>query len=538
VPSNTSSTTTPVVPAAPKLVLDKRAAAPVDVNGDGKTDAGDTIAYTFVVANAGNVTIDNVAVTDAKVGAVTCSPTTLAPGAAVTCTAAPYVLTQADVDAGSVDNTATGSGTDPSGARVPSNPDSTSTPATQVGALSLVKKAGTPVDVNNDGLTDAGDTIAYTFTVTNTGTVTIDNLAVSDPKVGTVTCSPTTLVPGASVTCVADSLYVVTAADEAAGAVRNTATAAGIDPRGNSVPSNASSTTTPVVAAAPKLMLDKQAATPVDVDGDGFVDAGDTIAYTFVVTNAGNVTIANVVVTDAKVGPVSCSPTTLAPGDSVTCTAAPYTITQADVDAGSVDNTATAAGDPPCARLGCAPVVSPPDSTSTMTSSHPGISIVKSAVLADANHDGKAQPGEKVGYHFVVTNTGTVTLTDVAVDDPMLSKAGDSIVCPSTTLAPRAQMTCTATHVVAAGNIVSGAVVNTATASGRTPRGGSTASGPSQARIPAALPIPPTAGGTHGPPPIIPDTGGPRAWLGILGAGLMGAGIVLIMRSRRRSRVK
>ena len=52
-------------------------------------------------------------------------------------------------------------------------------------------------------MTTAGDTIAYTFVVTNTGNVTLDSVAVDDPLVGAVSCPVTTLAPGASTTCTA-----------------------------------------------------------------------------------------------------------------------------------------------------------------------------------------------------------------------------------------------------------------------------------------------------------------------------------------------
>src|SRR5262249_53700082 len=159
--------------------------APVDVNGDGRVDAGDTIAYTFTVTNAGDVTLTGIAVDDPKVGAVTCPQTTLQPGQATTCTGT-YTITQADVNAGSVDNTATAGGMPPSGPSVSSAPDSTSTSTTTVSTLTIDKQAGAPTDVNSNGRVDTGDTIDYTFVVENTGTVTLTGIAVDDAKVGAV----------------------------------------------------------------------------------------------------------------------------------------------------------------------------------------------------------------------------------------------------------------------------------------------------------------------------------------------------------------
>ena len=68
------------------------------------------------------------------------------------------------MDAGVVDNTATVTGTDPDDTDVTST-DSTSTTLEQTPAIDLVKEASAVGD-------EAGGTIDYTFTVTNTGNVT------------------------------------------------------------------------------------------------------------------------------------------------------------------------------------------------------------------------------------------------------------------------------------------------------------------------------------------------------------------------------
>ena len=444
------------------LTLDKTAATPVDANTSGALDAGDTIAYTFVVTNTGTVTLTNVAVTDPKVGTVSCPVTTLAPDASVTCTAT-YTLTQADVDAGTWTTRPPRPEPPQPGPPIRRRPP-TAPPHPWLGtaALTLDKTAATPVDANTSGALDAGDTIAYTFVVTNTGTVTLSTIAVTDPKVGAVSCPATTLAPGASVTCTAT--YTLTQADVDAGTVDNTATASGTAPAGTTDPPPATDGTTTPLAGTAALTLDKTAATPVDANTSGALDAGDTIAYTFVITNTGTVTLTNIAVTDPKVGTVSCPVTTLAPGESVTCTAT-YTLTQADVDAGTVDNTATASGTAPAGTTDPPPAT---DGTTTPLLGTAALTLDKTAATpVDANTSGALDAGDTIAYTFVVTNTGTVTLTNIAVTDP---KVG-TVSCPVTTLAPGASVTCTATYTLTQADVDAGTVDNTATATGTAPPG-------------------------------------------------------------------
>src|SRR6185436_10594056 len=96
-------------------------------------------------------------------------------------------------------------------------------------------------------------------------------------------------------------------------------------------------------APAPALTVAKSA-TPTT-----FNAAGEQISYSFLVTNTGNVTLAPVSVAETAFTGTGPAPTvvcptgaaSLAPAATVTCTAT-YTATQADVDAGQINNTAVA----------------------------------------------------------------------------------------------------------------------------------------------------------------------------------------------------
>ena len=474
------------------LSLLKTAGTPTDVNGNGLTDTGDTIAYSFAVTNTGVLPLSNIGVVDPKIGPVTCPLPVLLPGRSETCTAVNlYTVTNADVTSGRVANTAIASGTAPgTTTRTNSNPSSTSTP-TEAPAprVSIVKTA-----IASDGNLSAprsGETIAYAYLVTNIGNVRLTSVSVDDPTNNPVTCPtipPPGLAIGASVICTADNLYNVTAGDVANGFVEDTATATGTGDTGGTSPrSDPSTVIIKVQPAAPAVAISKSAQVSPAADQDA-AQLGDTIAYSYVVTNVGNVNLTSVAVADPTIGPVTCPAVPaggLTIGDSVTCTADnPHTVVQADIDAGQVTDTATATG------VGQAGGTSPPSNRSTATvptvAAAPAVSIQKSGAVDPPADQGSVKVGDTISYSYVVTNTGNVTLDSVAVSDATVGP----VTCPdvSSGLAVGDPVTCTADnpHTVTRADVDAGEVTDTATATGHGVRGGdSDHSPPSTVTIPA-----------------------------------------------------
>ena len=109
---------------------------------------GQTINYGYLVTNTGNVMLSGVDVVDAHAGlnGLNCPDAVLAPGASETCSAT-YQVTPADLNAGSIVNTATAQGT-PSGTAAPINspPSSVTVPLAAIGILKQV--CGTEVAAN------------------------------------------------------------------------------------------------------------------------------------------------------------------------------------------------------------------------------------------------------------------------------------------------------------------------------------------------------------------------------------------------------
>lgn len=327
---------------------------------------GDIINYSFEVTNIGSVTLNNVNVTDPSIaGPINCPLTTLTSGQAMTCNAT-YAITQANIDADvTFTNIASVTGEPTEGTLGDVSGEVTITGPAANNAVTISKQA----DVDS-GLF-ANNTVTYTYTVQNTGNITLDNVAISDTHGGTGTLSGIsgevlTNTSGLSINSTANdgiinslspgdqatfqATYVITQADfDAQSDVSNTAAVVATPKRGAFTSPTANEQVSMGVPA-PSLTITKEA------DDNTFRAVNDVITYTYTVTNNGNTTITGVTVSDVHNGtgppPTPSGETlfndaaplgdstdaaangnwdTLAPGDSIRFTGT-YAVTQQDVD--------------------------------------------------------------------------------------------------------------------------------------------------------------------------------------------------------------
>lgn len=382
--------------------------------------AGEQITYIYTVSNTGNVTLFDVTVDENPVDFTgngtlpapvfqsgganidgEADGNDLAPGSDIITFSATYLLEQADIDQGGVENSASATGGNVTGTPVTDTSDDpgvdngnvdngdpadpTVVPLNQESSLSLIKKVANADDANGDGaIGGVDDNITFSFTVTNTGNTTLTDVTVTDsnplvvvsPAGGTIT-----LEPGMGDSTTFTGTYVVTAADVAATAFQNSATADGVGPgnvavtdvsdsgndRDGTLVVNPEGTETPdingntdgitdndptviriPVNALPRLSVIKSISGVADTNSNGLIDAGDVVSYSFDVTNVGNVRLNDVVVEDTVIGFTSAPfnlgiPGQTPPAISQTVTA-PYTLLASDVTRGALENTATAMG--------------------------------------------------------------------------------------------------------------------------------------------------------------------------------------------------
>ncbi|HEY0185610.1 MAG TPA: hypothetical protein VGC09_22640, partial [Rhodopila sp.] len=197
---------------------------------------------------------------------------------------------------------------------------------------------------------------------------------------------------------------------------------------------------------APLMTVDKTASTAT------YATPNQIVNYSYLVTNTGNVSISAIAVADDRIATVTCPVTTLAPGADTTCTGS-YTITQADLDNGTVTNIAVANGTPAGGTL------TPPTDTVTITATQtPSQTLTK--VLSNDSTGGTAAVGDVLTYTVTLTNTGNTTLTGVVVSDPKITP--NSITCAS--VAPSGTCILSGAYTVLQADADAGTLQNMATA--------------------------------------------------------------------------
>ena len=271
--------------------------------------------------------------------------------------------------------------------------DLNTTPPNQ---LSITKSA------NPTFFTAAGQSITYTYRVTNTGINDLTSPTVTDNKFTpqTVTCGTSPLYHGFTASC--SRTYTTTAADVTTGLVTNTATASGIF-GGTTYTSNSASTTINLAS----LNLAKTA------NPTFFIGSGQNITYTYTLTNTGTVVLTSpYTISDNRVlpGNINCAGATspLNPGESTTCTGT-YTTTAADVTARFVTNTASASAayglftipsnsTSATINLNQTPIINP--QSFSIAENSPNGTVVGTVIASDPD------AGDTLTYAIIAGNTG------------------------------------------------------------------------------------------------------------------------------------
>lgn len=433
-----SSQSVPVVPANPDVAVTK-AGVLNDDDGTPGLSAGDTISYTVTVTNPGNVSLTGLNVTDPLL------PLTLESGDndndfrldtdETWIYTGDYTITAFDLATngggdGDIDNTVT--------VETNETPPETATQQTPINpdVSILVSKTGTLND--DDGIpgVTAGDTIDYVITAENNGVANLSNINLTD-----------TLVQGATTTVLtpifdsgdANNNNQIDAGEIWTYLLSYTLTPANIS-NGNDLINTVSVTTdeigpreasdTQVIPGAINSFTMEKIATLVDGDADNLGDVGETINYTFRFVNTGNRILANLSVSDplpglstiicANDGNTDGSIDTLNPSQTLDCTAT-YVIQGSDAANGSVDNTATPSA---TENDGLTPVLEDntanDNSTSTPVDRVVDLDVAKSGTLNDDDGTLGVSAGDTIDYVVEVSNSGTVPLTNIIVNDPLV----------------------------------------------------------------------------------------------------------------------
>lgn len=405
---------------------------------------GDVITYSYTVINSGNTAIQApIQISDNRInnGALFTIHNNTLPGGSSITRKYNYTITQADINAGSVTNTAHAEGDHGNQHIISENNDSATVYLSINPKLTIEKTASTST------FNQSGQVITYRYNVTNTGNVPINGpITVSDNRInGPITISPNNLSIGATVS--GSATYTITQSDINNGRVTNRATASGMysGVKITSLGSYASIYS----PSYPGFLIEKTSNTST------YDNAGDVITYTYRVTNTGNVLLQGPIkVADNRINnnnPFIISNNSLTPGSSVTGTAS-YTITQTNVNIGSVTNSAYA-----LASFNGTRMQSNIDEVTAIATQKANLTLDKTVL--QSTYD---TVGDIIDYSYTITNTGNVPLDPPIVIRDDHIEYNRPIIISNSTLGVGQSVTKTANYNISENDIQSGSVTNIA----------------------------------------------------------------------------
>ena len=379
---------------------------------------GGVLSFEIRTENTGDQTLRGVSVTDPRFPALICADAVLTVGEVLICSR-DYTITQADLDGQSrtgavLTNTASVCGTDPRGQNVPASDTNAYPLSTPVPAIEVIK-ALDPDPGTAPAFTGPGEVLRFVVMVRNTGNVTLSSSSVTDTLDPTRICTVGPLAPGAvDQTCVFTYTTVQADVDRDMGTNGGVINTVDVSAQPATPGAPAATDTFDLLVLGP--MQEPAFTRAKAADQTGFAAVGDVLTYRYTVTNSGNVTLtAQPTVTGSRIDPVTCAAINLGllPDATLECTGSD-TVTQADLDAGSVVNLASVTS-------GKVPVGGPTASTTetVLAVRNPLMEMTKSpSITADA------QVGDIITYSYAVRNVGNVTLSDVTPADTHTSAAG------------------------------------------------------------------------------------------------------------------
>jgi uncharacterized repeat protein (TIGR01451 family) len=293
-----------LVDANPDIAID------VSTNGDDadsptgpNVEVGDAVTWTYVVTNPGDLALGSVSVSDDQ-GASPVLQSGDVNGDGLLDTTETWIYSASGTAvAGQYSNTGSVSADSLFGETV-----TASDPSHYFGSapgVAIDVQTNGPGESPSDGpYIDSGDAVTWTYTVTNTGNVTLTGVSVTDSETGAVSGCDATIAPSASSSCTESGTAEVSPVGEP---YTNTGSATGTPPVGADASHSDSSS---YFGSNPSIAISVTNNGPVVV-------TGDDIVWDFTVTNTGNVPLVLVAVTED--GTVRCELGTVAPGDTATC---------------------------------------------------------------------------------------------------------------------------------------------------------------------------------------------------------------------------